>query len=59
MNVKISDDAIRAIETILRRGNDALVYRNKDGVVVAEQTRRIQYRTAPRGGQGRAIRAGE
>jgi hypothetical protein len=52
LNVTITDDAIKAIETILRRGNDAVVYRNKDGVVVAEQTRKITYRTAQRSERG-------
>ena len=42
-------EAIAAIEAILKRGNDAVVYRNKDGVVVAEQSRTIKYRAAQRG----------
>ena len=51
MIVRISESAIQAIETILKRGNDAVVYRNKDGVVVAEQTRKITYRTAQSSGR--------
>ena len=51
MIVKINDDAIRAIEAILKRGNDAIVYRYKDGVVVSEQTRKITYRTVQRAEQ--------
>ena len=49
--MRISESAIQAIETILKRGNDAVVYRNKDGVVVAEQTRQIKYRTVQSSGR--------
>lgn len=51
MVVKINDTAIKAIESILNRGNDAIVYRNKNGVVVSEQTRKTIYRTAQRAEQ--------
>lgn len=51
MVVKISDSAVQAIEAILKRGNDAIVYRCKDGVVVSEQTRKTIYRTAQRAEQ--------
>lgn len=48
MIVKVTAEAIAAIEAILNRGKDAVVYRNKNGVVVAEQSRRITYSTAQR-----------
>lgn len=48
MTVKVNKEAIEVIEEILRRGKDAVVYRNKDGVVVAEQSRTIKYRAVRR-----------
>ena len=48
MTVKLDEAAKTAIEAILKRGNDALVYRSKDGVVVSEQSRKTVYRTTQR-----------
>ena len=50
--VKLNDSAIQAIEAILKHGNDAIVYRYKEGVVVSEQTRKTIYRTAQRDAHG-------
>ena len=46
--VELDKNAREAIEAILKRGNDAIVYRSKDGVVVSEQTRKTVYRTNQR-----------
>lgn len=51
MIVKVTDEAVRKIEEILKHGNDAVVYRRKDGIVVAEQSRKIRYSTDQRNGQ--------
>ena len=51
MTVKVTKEAITAIEEILRHGKDALVYRSKDGIVVAEQSRTTKYRTVQRAEQ--------
>ena len=56
MVVTLTEQAIATIEMILKHGNDAVVYRNKDGVVIAEQSRTIKYRTFPSGGKETAIR---
>lgn len=47
MTVKIDDKAIAAINTILTRGGNALVYKSKEGLVIAEESRKIEYRTIP------------
>lgn len=57
MNVKLDMEAITAIETALKNGNDVWIYRQKTGVVVASQTRKTIYRTVQRNEQDRAIRA--
>lgn len=47
--IKLNAEAIRRIEALVNKGKDALIYRRKDGIVVASETRKIEYRTAPRG----------
>ena len=47
----LDTDAVEAIEAILKRGNNAVVKRSKDGVCVSEECLKIKYRTAQRGGQ--------
>ena len=39
----LDDKAKRAIEEILKRGNDAQVQRKKDGYVVIEVKKQIKY----------------
>lgn len=46
--VELNKAAIEAIEEIISRKKDAVVYCNKDGIVVAEQNIKIAYRTEPR-----------
>jgi len=45
--VELNKAAIKAIEEIISRKKDAVVYCNKNGVVVAEQNTKIAYRTEP------------
>ena len=51
MLVKLDNEAVEAIEAILKRGNNAIVRRAKDGVVILEQTVKTTYRTDQRNGQ--------
>ena len=46
MKVKLDAEAVAAIEAALNRGKDIWIYRNKTGVVVTEQTRKVTYSTA-------------
>ena len=41
----MGDDVIRAIEAILKRGNDAEVRRKGDGVIVLEVQKKIKYQS--------------
>lgn len=41
----MDDSAIRAIEAIIKRGNDAEVRKKGDGVVVLEVKKTIKHRT--------------
>ncbi len=43
MAVKIDDKVIAAVEEILKRGNDAVIRRKGDSVVVLEEKRKIIY----------------
>ena len=43
MILKIDEKAIAVIEEILKRGNDVLVKRSKDGIVIIEQKKTIRY----------------
>ena len=47
MIVKIDGNALAAIETILKRGNNAIVRRKGDGVVVMEEKRKTVYEPSP------------
>ena len=49
MAVKIDDNVKTAVETILRRGNDAVIRKKGDGVVVLEEKRKIVYSPSPKG----------
>ena len=42
--MNLDENAIRAIERVLKNGNKAVVQRTKDGVIVMEEKRTIQYR---------------
>ncbi len=56
MRVKLNEQAVLEIETILKRGNKAVVQRQKDGFIILEEKREIKYRdTEPNGVQERAI----
>ncbi len=48
VSVELNKNAIAAIEEIISRKKDAIVYCNKDGVVVAEQNIKTTYRTEPK-----------
>ena len=43
MQVKLDDKAKAAVEAILKRGNDAVIRRKGDSVIVLEEKRRIVY----------------
>lgn len=45
MGVKLDDKAIKAIEEIISKRNDAVVSVRKDGVVVAEQKTKVIFRS--------------
>lgn len=42
---QIDEKAVKAIEEIIKRGNDAVVRRNGDGCVVLEEKKTIKYST--------------
>ena len=41
----LGSQAVEAIETILKRGNNAIVKRSKNGVTISEEYQKIKYRT--------------
>lgn len=41
----MTEQTIKAIEAILKRGNDAVVRRKGDGYIVLEEKRTIKYST--------------
>lgn len=41
--VKLDDSAKEVIEAILKRGNDAVVRRKKDGFIILEESKKIKY----------------
>lgn len=47
MVIKLDDKAKAAIEAILKRGNDAIVRRKGDSVIVLEEKRRTVYDPSP------------
>lgn len=47
MVIKLDDKAKAAIEAILKRGNDAIVRRKGDSVIVLEEKRRTVYNPSP------------
>ena len=51
MSVKIDSVATEVIEAILRRGNDAVVRRKKDGYIIMEESKKTQYDSCPIGGK--------
>ena len=51
MKVEINDEAISVIQTILRRGNDVIIRRKKDGIVIMEESKKIQYDASLIGGK--------
>ena len=53
MSVEIDRVAIEVIQAILIRGNDAVVRRKKDGIVILEDSRKIQYDASQIGGKQR------
>jgi hypothetical protein len=54
--VKLNDKAVAEIETILKRGNKAVVQRQRDGFIILEEKREIKYKdTMPNGARERAI----
>jgi hypothetical protein len=44
LKVKIGAEAIAAIEAILKRDRDVVIYRCKGGYIISEQTRTTKYR---------------
>ena len=51
MKVEINEEAILVIQAILKRGNDVLIRRKKDGIVILEESKKIQYDASLIGGE--------
>lgn len=51
MIVKITDDAMIAILSIINHGDKAIVQRKGTGVIVMEEKRKIKYSNAPPSGR--------
>lgn len=49
--VKIDGKAIEVITMILHRGNDVVIRRKKDGIVILEESKKIQYDASLIGGE--------
>ncbi len=47
MSVKLDDGAKMAVEAILKRGNDAIIRRKGNNVVVLEEKRKTVYNPLP------------
>ena len=47
MGVKLDDSARLAVEAILKRGNDAIIRRKGDRVIVLEEKRKTVYDPSP------------
>lgn len=47
MTIKLDDGAKEAIEAILKRGNDAIIRRKGNGVIVLEEKRKTVYNPLP------------
>lgn len=45
MHVELDTQAVEAINRILNKGNKAVIQRSKNGVIVMEERRKIQYRS--------------
>ncbi|MDO4418265.1 MAG: hypothetical protein Q4C02_08325 [Eubacteriales bacterium] len=43
MDIKIDEKVMAAVEAILKRGNDAVIRRKGDSVIVLEEKRKIIY----------------
>ena len=43
MKVKITDEVLKVIESIVNHGNKAVIQRRGDGVIVMEEIRHIKY----------------
>lgn len=54
MIVKLNSDAVSAVELILKRGNNAVVKRNGQDIIVMEEKREISYRHQPNRGLGKS-----
>ena len=50
MAIKLDENVRMAIEAILKRGNDAVVRKKGDGVIVLEEKRKIVYSPSPNRG---------
>jgi hypothetical protein len=53
--VKLNEEAVNAVELILKRGSKAVVQRNGQDIIVMEEKRKIEYRTDSNGSRERAI----
>ena len=47
MSIHIDEAAVKAVEAILSRGNNAIIRRKGDGVVVIEEKRKTVYDPSP------------
>lgn len=51
MNVDINSSAVKIINEILHRGNDVVIRRKKDGFIILEESKKIQYDASLIGGE--------
>ena len=51
MNVEVYESAIKTVEAILKRGNDAVIRRRKDGFIILEEQKAIKYDASLIGGK--------
>lgn len=47
MGIKLDDNAKAAVEAIIKRGNDAIVRRKGNGVIILEEKRKTVYDPSP------------
>jgi len=53
--VKLNNDAVTAIEAILKKGDKAVIQRNGSDVIIMAEKRKVEYRTDSNGSRERAI----
>ncbi len=57
MEVKLDEKTRIAIEAVLKRGNDVVIRKKGDGIIILEEKRKIVYDPSSNRGRGGAIGA--